>query len=72
MSCAISMPAAPLRLAASASCVTTRPTSFPRAMMALQGHVEFAVFGDDYDTSDGPRSATKSTPPTSPQRMSPR
>jgi UDP-glucose-4-epimerase GalE len=26
----------------------------PRAMMALQGHVqEFAVFGDDYDTPDG-------------------
>jgi UDP-glucose-4-epimerase GalE len=26
----------------------------PRAMMALQGHVgDFAVFGDDYDTSDG-------------------
>src|SRR5204862_6082388 len=25
----------------------------PRAMMALQGHVDFAVFGDDYDTPDG-------------------
>jgi UDP-glucose-4-epimerase GalE len=26
----------------------------PRAMMALQGHVEdFAIFGDDYDTPDG-------------------
>lgn len=25
----------------------------PRAMMALQGHVEFAVFGNDYDTPDG-------------------
>jgi UDP-glucose-4-epimerase GalE len=26
----------------------------PRAMMALQGHLsDFAVFGDDYDTSDG-------------------
>ncbi|MGL3106888.1 UDP-glucose 4-epimerase GalE [Bradyrhizobium sp. BR 1432] len=25
----------------------------PRAMMALQGHIEFAVFGDDYDTPDG-------------------
>ncbi len=26
----------------------------PRAMMALQGHIgDFAVFGDDYDTSDG-------------------
>lgn len=25
----------------------------PRAMMALQGHVEFAVFGDDYATPDG-------------------
>ncbi len=28
----------------------TRP--IPRAMMALQGHFEFAVFGDDYDTPD--------------------
>jgi UDP-glucose-4-epimerase GalE len=25
----------------------------PRAMMAMQGHVDFAVFGDDYDTPDG-------------------
>ncbi|MEH2492909.1 NAD-dependent epimerase/dehydratase family protein [Bradyrhizobium sp. AZCC 2230] len=25
----------------------------PRALMALQGHVEFAVFGNDYDTPDG-------------------
>src|SRR4051794_13607803 len=25
----------------------------PRAMMALQGHAEFALFGDDYDTPDG-------------------
>jgi UDP-glucose-4-epimerase GalE len=25
----------------------------PRAMMALQGHVDFAVFGQDYDTPDG-------------------
>ncbi|UPJ41165.1 UDP-glucose 4-epimerase GalE [Bradyrhizobium sp. 40] len=25
----------------------------PRAMMALQGHVDFAVFGEDYDTPDG-------------------
>jgi UDP-glucose-4-epimerase GalE len=25
----------------------------PRAMMALQGHIEFAVFGEDYDTPDG-------------------
>jgi UDP-glucose-4-epimerase GalE len=26
----------------------------PRAMMALQGHVpDFAIFGDDYDTTDG-------------------
>ena len=25
----------------------------PRAMMALQGHVDFAVFGDDYATPDG-------------------
>jgi len=25
----------------------------PRAMMALQGHADFAVFGDDYDTPDG-------------------
>lgn len=25
----------------------------PRAMMALQGHVDFSVFGDDYATPDG-------------------
>lgn len=25
----------------------------PRAMMALQGHVDFSVFGDDYATADG-------------------
>lgn len=25
----------------------------PRAMMALQGHVDFAVFGDDHDTPEG-------------------
>lgn len=25
----------------------------PRAMMAMQGHAEFSVFGDDYATSDG-------------------
>jgi UDP-glucose 4-epimerase len=25
----------------------------PRAMMALQGHCEFAIFGDDYPTADG-------------------
>ncbi|MGY3079871.1 UDP-glucose-4-epimerase GalE [Bradyrhizobium sp. LM6.10] len=25
----------------------------PRAMMALQGHADFALFGDDYDTPDG-------------------
>lgn len=25
----------------------------PRAMMALQGHCDFSIFGDDYDTFDG-------------------
>src|SRR3984893_6750255 len=32
-----------------------QPHLIPRAMMALQGHLaDFAVFGDDYDTPDGP------------------
>jgi len=53
--CAISTPAAPTPPAESASCANE--THFiPRAMMALQGHVQdFAVFGDDYDTPDATR-----------------
>lgn len=47
------MPAAPIQRAASGELRDNETHLIPRAMMALQGHVDFAVFGDDYDTPDG-------------------